>query len=228
MDANGRGRPAAVLFDMDGLLLDTERLAQESFLEVSEGFAAGTGRAERAQFFLTLIGAAGYVTRARVAERFPGVDVEAAAAAWRAAFERRVEAGVPLRPHVRESLAVLAEAGVRMAVVTSTEGDRARHHLRTADLLHRFERVTGGDEVSATKPDPAPYRETAAALGVDPSDCWAFEDSDTGTRSAVAAGCRVIQIPDLRPPGTEPPDLGQMLARDLREALTRLGVGALR
>ena len=212
---------AALLFDMDGLLLDTERVALETFLEAVGPL--GVPREVAEPFFLTLIGTSTRETRARVANFLPDVDTAPVIAEWEAGFRARLRAGVPLRPGVGETLPRLQEAGVRMAVVTSTHGTPARHHLNNANLLHFFETVTGGDEVSRTKPDPAPYLETAAKLGVNPVDCAAFEDSDRGIAAAVAAGCRAVQIPDLRPAGPLP-DLGQIVASSFIAALEYFGL----
>ncbi len=209
-------RPEAALFDMDGLLLDTERLARAAFLGAVA--AVGVPQARAAAFFLTLVGQSSRVNRAQLAAFLPGTDVAPVWADWEARLDRLVEGGVPLRPGVGACLQTLAAAGVRMAVVTSTYGDRARHHLKIAGIAHHFERVTGGDEVGANKPDPAPYVETAHAMGLDPRRCAAFEDSDRGIAAAVAAGCRAVQVPDLRPP-TPLPELGQQAAGTLAEAL---------
>ena len=214
-------RPAALLFDMDGLLLDSERIARDAFLEVSEGM--GPDRADREAFFLTLVGSSTRVTRERVAEYLPGADHAALEVRWDAAHDRLLARGVPLRPGVADSLDALRGQGVRMAVVTSTHRYRALERLETAEILHHFELVTGGDEVPAPKPDPAPYVQTAAALGLHPRECAAFEDSDRGIAAAMAAGCRGVQIPDRRPDGPRPA-LGQAVATALPAARALFGL----
>jgi len=78
--------------------------------------------------------------------------------------------------------------------------------------------------VAANKPDPEPYLHAARVLGVDPADCAAFEDSDTGITAAIRAGCMAVQIPDLRTPNTPLPNLGQRVARDLRHAVEMFGM----
>ena len=216
-------RPAALLFDMDGLLLDTERVAQAAFRSACKGL--GIAPSEADAVFLTLVGSSGAVTRARVAEWLaPDVDLPAFHADWDREFSGLLATGVPRKPGVAVVIADLAAAGYPMAVVTSTRGDPARRHLSHAGLLAHFTHVTGGDEVSANKPDPAPYAETAVRLGVVPTACVAFEDSDRGIASAVAAGCRSVQIPDLRSPEVPLPDLGQHVAADLRAAVAHLGL----
>ena len=210
----------ALLFDMDGLLLDTERLFMESLVRVSAPF--GYADDDVRQFFVGLVGSSAAETTAALARFVPeGTGPVAFDQLWRAENKAARGRAVPLRPHADRVVSSLADRGHRMAVVTSTKRAPALDHLEAAGLLHHFEVVVAGDDVTANKPDPAPYLQAAAALGVDPARCAAFEDSDTGSRAAVAAGCVTTQIPDLRP-DVPLPALGQRIARDLAQALQML------
>lgn len=210
--------PQAYLFDMDGLLLDSERLALTSFLDTVEPLGVARGRA--APFFLTLVGTSSETTNEMLRGFLPQeLAPEEVIALWRQNFDHALHAGVPVKAGVRAVLQELSGQGAVMAVVTSTLGARARAHLAQADLLQHFQVVIGGDEVRATKPDPAPYLQAAEVLGKDPRCCAAFEDSDRGIAAAVAAGCHAVQVPDLRPAGLALPDLGQMVAASLPEAI---------
>lgn len=215
--------PEAFFFDMDGLLLDTERAGSLAFVEITAPFGV-TPEAAQA-FYAALVGTSSAVTRDRVAAFIPDVDIDTFVEDWHSALERRMAREVPVKATVREALAVLAGEGRRLAVVTSTRGARARRHLERAGLLGHFETLVGGDEVTANKPHPEPYLTAASRLGVDPARAVAFEDSDHGVASAVAAGCVVIQIPDLRPEDRPLPDLGQRVAADLIGAARLLGLG---
>jgi len=211
-------QPDGYLFDMDGLLLDTERL----YVELGVGVTTrhGVARELAEPFFVSLVGSSSQHTNAQLQAFLPAqLTVAAFFDEWEALVERRMSGGVPLRPTVRVALDALSARGARMAVVTSTRGARARHHLELAGLDRYFETVLGGDEVSANKPHPAPYREAAARLGLPAHRCAAFEDSDRGIASAVAAGCRAVQVPDLRPADTPLPDLGQLTADTLAGAV---------
>lgn len=214
--------PAAYLFDMDGLLLDTERLARAAFLQVAGEL--GLDQAEAARFFLTLIGTSTQegtrLTRAFLPAHLAVEDLEAR---WNAHYEQRLEQDVPMRPGVAEVLQQLSGQGARMAVVTSTHGARARRKLDKAGIAAHFEFVLGGDEVSANKPNPAPYLEAAARLGLQAHLCAAFEDSDRGVAAAVAAGCQTVQVPDLRPVDVALPALGQGIADTLSQAIALVG-----
>ena len=214
-------QPEAYLFDMDGLLLDTERLYVELGVTVTARYGVAHHLSE--PFFVSLVGASSAHTNARLLEFLPTrLSVGAFFEEWGALVDARLSHDAPLRPTVRETLATLSDRGARMAVVTSTTGARARRHLELAGLIHHFEAVLGGDEVSANKPDPAPYRAAAARLGLSAHRCAAFEDSDRGIASAVAAGCHAVQVPDLRAPDTPLPDLGQLTAQTLAEAVEKV------
>ena len=210
--------PKAYLFDMDGLLLDTERLYMSSFLDVV--VPLGVEHADARSFYMTQIGTSWTFTKEALPEFLPAhLSASRVMNDWSAEFNARVGAGVALRPGVREVLSELSEQGAAMAVVTSTIGERARAHLHNAGLAAHFEFILGGDEVSATKPDPAPYLEAAERFGLQGRDCAAFEDSDHGIAAAIGADTHAVQVPDLRPENRPLPALGQMVAKDLKEAV---------
>lgn len=213
----------ACLFDMDGLLLDTERMFLRALIELTDPM--GISRSEAEAFFVTLVGTPSRVTVQRLKEFLPaGMDTDAFNTAWRGRHSENMKEGVPLKPYVLDMLKALQVRGIPMAVVTSTHGAPARHHLNAAGLMPFFQAVCAGDEVSANKPDPAPYLQGAGLLEVDASRCVAFEDSDLGTQAARAAGCTTFQIPDLRAVDQALPELGQQVVAHLGEAAHRLGL----
>lgn len=216
-------RPAALLFDMDGLLLNSERLFMQPFLEKAREI--GIDQTEAEAFFVSLVGTNAKVTHSRLKEFLP-TDCDAAEfeSDWRARYAILTDRGVPVMPGVSKVLSNLSDIQIPKAVVTSTDGVTARKKLKKSKIIQHFDLIKAGDEVSANKPDPAPYLEAAEALGVSPSQCVAFEDSDLGTQSARAAGCITYQIPDLRPLGKPLPDLGQRVAATLGEAFDDLGL----
>ncbi|MEM9855601.1 MAG: HAD family phosphatase [Pseudomonadota bacterium] len=216
--SEGRG----LLFDMDGLLFDTERVGERAFVEISAPLGMDEAAA-RAQYRF-FVGGSSKDTNARLEALFPNADSEALQQEWIKAFERGLQFGVPLRPTVGEIVPALAKAGYRMAVVTSSWRAHARHNLAQTGLDAFFEGVVAGDDVTAMKPDPEPYLKGAALLGHAPEACIAFEDSDPGITAAMGAGCVGVQIPDLRPPEKPFPDLGQRFAATLEDAVMELGL----
>jgi HAD superfamily hydrolase (TIGR01509 family) len=189
-------RPAAVLFDMDGLLLDTERLIRDAMLAVM----ADLGFAMQAADYALLIGRPEPASRAIMHDRFgPGLDYDA----MRAEVRQRIRTQWgPLRPVKAGAAALLAQLGaarVPCAVVTSSEHDLARSLLGPVGLLPHFAAIVGCDDVAQGKPHPDPYLAGAARLGLDPAACLALEDSHNGVISAHAAGTQVVMVPDLLP-----------------------------
>lgn len=206
----------AALFDMDGLLLDTEQVSRDAFMAVAPNLA------DRDAFYPRLIGHRVATNRGQLAAWLGSAPAaDDLLEQWGAKSDQILAAGVPLRPGVQAVIARLADAGVPMAVVTSTRRAIAEHHLAQVGLLSSMRALVGGDDVSDGKPAPEPYLTGAAKLGFAPASCAAFEDSNTGVRSALAAGCHVVQVPDLVPPD---PELGVPVAPDLATAVRMVGL----
>ena len=191
---NRRKPPIAVLFDMDGLLLDTERIARESSRvtaltlghSISDALALrmiGLGSDELSRVFIEELGA-----------QFPFAEYQLL---WNAKYREMLALGIPIRPGVTEALTALRGLGVSCAVATSTHTPHARHKLEQAGILAHFDVVVGRDAVARGKPAPDLYLHAADRLGVDVTQCWAFEDSLPGLTAAVAAGARTHWVPDL-------------------------------
>mmetsp|Transcript_18160 Transcript_18160/g.28357 ORF Transcript_18160/g.28357 Transcript_18160/m.28357 type:complete len:228 (+) Transcript_18160:5106-5789(+) len=215
--------PAAYLFDMDGLLLDTERMFLSAFVTLTDDLMIARDEVEA--FFGRLVGTSSQHTTAQLHRFLPkSTDVAVFDQRWRELHKENVANGVPVKPYAVDVLQTIRAKNLPMAVVTSTHGPAAQHHLEVAGLLQFFDTVCTGNEVAANKPDPEPYLEGARRLSVDPMHCVAFEDSDLGTTAAVRAGCFTVQIPDLRPPNTPLPDLGQLVAQDLGHAAVQIGL----
>ena len=195
-----RVRPAAVLFDMDGLLLDTERLIRDAMIAVMADMGFGLSHAD----FAELVGRPETDSRGIVQARFGAAfDYDV----MRAGVQQHIHAQHgprrPLKPGSAALLAQLNDAGIVCAVVTSTRSDTARSHLFHASLLSGFATIVGGNDVANGKPHPEPYLAAAARLKLVPADCLALEDSHNGVISAHAAGVPVIMVPDLLPPTAE-------------------------
>lgn len=187
-------RPAGVLWDMDGTLLDSEKLWDVAVREL----AREHGREMTDEIRHALIGASG-PNALRI--MFTGLGIEPTRAALVAAgefLERRVTelmtGPIPWRPGAVEALAMIHAAGVPAALVTNTKRSLTELALNTLGRAN-FAVTVCGDEVPHGKPEPDVYLRAAALLGVDPRDCVAVEDSVTGSAAAAAAGCAVLVVP---------------------------------
>jgi len=203
---------AAFVFDMDGLLFDTERLSQRALYaaaaELHVPIAEGA--------FLELIGRRMGDIHQRLAVRVGG---DALAARLIECSEKHYETflaqGVPVKKGAEDLLMLLAERGKPCAVATSTRTVKAQRKLEMAGLRKYFHSVVGGDQVERGKPAPDIYIRAAAGLGVAPQHCGVFEDSEPGLRAAHSAGANVVWVPDLAPVDMETQKLAQARADSL-------------
>jgi beta-phosphoglucomutase-like phosphatase (HAD superfamily) len=182
----------AVLFDLDGTLVDTESVAVQTGIAA---FAA-MGVAVDMAFMHAMVGKDQVATTSMIQAAFPDMDFEAFNVAWREGFTVTVTTDLRLKPGVTELLAAI---GVPMAVVTSSRRTEAHMKLDRAGLAHHFRLIVSVDDVTQAKPAPEPFLMAARQLGVDPARCLVFEDSDTGAEAAHQAGCTVVQVPDMQP-----------------------------
>ena len=190
-----------MVFDMDGLLLDTEPIAARAWSDA----AARAGVTFDPALALRMVGSnfadCSAMLRGHVPASYP---VDAVLGGWHAAYDALcARDGVPVKRGVFALLDWLTGTGIKRAVATSTRRARAAAKLADARLLHRFDAVVGGDEVARGKPAPDIYVEAARRIGVPAGECVALEDSDPGVRAAVGAGMTVFMVPDLVRPSDE-------------------------
>ena len=207
----------AVLFDMDGLLVDTEPLWFETEAEVMARLGAPWTKLDQEQLLGgSMDNTVGYLL-ARATRPAPPADV----ARWmtEGMLRRAAQGRVMVRPGARELLAEVAAAGVPHALVTGSQ--RPFTEAVLAGTGFRFPVTVTGDDVTRTKPDPEPYLLAAKLLDADPEHCVALEDSPNGVASATAAGCHVVAVPSLLP---IPPAPRRLIA----PSLSRVGLAALR
>ena len=188
-------RPAAVLWDMDGTLVDTEPYWMTCEHELVAEFG-GTWTAQDAHSVVgfDLLDAAG-VLRDR-----GGVPLDPTEIVERLldGVVERVHQHLPWRPGAPELLAECRARGVPCALVTMSWRRFAESVVEAAPV-GSFQQIVTGDEVTNGKPHPEPYVAAATALAVEPSECVAIEDSPTGTASALAAGCATLGVPHVAP-----------------------------
>ncbi len=188
----GPQNPAAVLWDMDGTLVDTEPYWIETEFELAQQYGSEWSRADALELVGNdLITSGGYIRERMGLDLNPEQIVEVLLDGVVA----RVQREVPWRPGARELLTELKAAHVPCALVTMSY-TRFVAPILAALPADTFSAIVTGDIVARGKPDPEPYLMAARMLGVPPADCVAIEDSNTGTISAVAAGCAVLVVPN--------------------------------
>lgn len=206
----------AAIFDMDGLMLDSERLALECWKEAARRLDAPLHE----EAILGMVGMHSSKTKAWLTERFgPEYPSDLIHSLCHEIYmERSHSAPIPLKAGVLELLSWLEANKIPKAVATSTRRHIALHHLEQAGLLGRFLFAVCGDEVPHPKPAPNIYRAALAQLGVKANSCVVFEDSNFGVHAAYAAGCRVIMVPDLKEASIETQRLNISIVDSLYEA----------
>jgi HAD superfamily hydrolase (TIGR01509 family) len=215
----------AVLFDMDGLLIDTEAV----YIEAYQAAARVLDLEMPLSFCHSMIGIPSPVCERMIRDfHGPGFSFEAFERHFDDYAEDRFAAGVPVKPGGVELLDFLESRGLPRALATSSSLPTVKKHLCGVGLYDRFAAIVTRNDVSQGKPAPDIYLEAARRLGVPPAHCIALEDSATGLTAAHAAGTMVIMVPDIVPPTDEvrakclhiAPDL-HAVRRLLGEAITR-------
>jgi len=183
----------AILFDLDGTLIDTESLA------ITSGLAAfaEAGFPVDEVFLHRLVGVDLPTASTIIRAAMPEVPLDQVNIRWRQGFRAQIDLGLPLKPGAVDLLTQLA--GRTIALVTSSSRSEAVHKLAIAGLAAHFSELVTLDDVTIPKPHPQPYLLAATRLGVDPTRCLVFEDSETGSEAAHRAGCTVVHVPDLIP-----------------------------
>lgn len=214
MNAPVRG----VIFDMDGTLLDTEKLYLRFWLEAANRM----GYPMKEEHALAI-----RATAASVAEPMlkrlvcPEFDYHGVRALRRRIMEEYVDIhGIDPKPGMIETLRAIRERGLRIGLATATPEPRARKYLRMVGAEQYFDAVTCADMVEHGKPAPDIYLLACARTGVKPSEALAVEDAPSGIRSAHAAGMRAVLIPDRDVPGEEITALCHAVMPDLPSVLS--------
>lgn len=205
--------PQAVVFDLDGTLIDSEALVLESYMEAA--------RLHRVEFtreqFLSLVGRSREQSEGRMLEfygrDFPLRDFHAAVSSHIG------ERAAPLKAGAAELLDHLDAARLPYALATSSGRGWVARHFTAHGLQERFHHVVTRDDVANWKPHPEPYLKASTALGYSPANILAIEDSPTGIRSAHAAGMMTVLAPDLILPDEETRAHAHLVVSSLHDVL---------
>lgn len=191
----------ALIFDMDGLLLDTERL----FMAIRAKVMADYGYIHRDEDYFRTIGTGGD-NLMRILEEIYGSDypaMEISRDARRLQLEHMREYGAPVKDGIRELLEWTAGKTIPCCVATSSPSAAADEYLRLGGIRDYFAFIIGGEEISRPKPDPEIFLTACDRMGVAPDEALVFEDSENGILAAHRAGTHIVCIPDLKSPATE-------------------------
>ena len=210
----------AVIFDMDGVIFDSERLVIECWQVIAEKHnipdiveicmrVQGNNRQETGKRF-----------REKYGEDFPYETYKKEVAAL--FRERYGEGRLPLKPGVADILQELKQRGVPLALASSTRSDIVKLELDEARLLSCFDAVLGGDMAPRSKPEPDIFLAAAASLGAVPANCYVLEDSFNGIRAAHRAGMHPIMVPDMQQPDDEMRRLAEVIVENLPDAMDYL------
>lgn len=184
------------IFDMDGVLFDTERLYQEIWQEIAEERQIKPGSG----FVREISGTSGKKMLQVVEKHYQVSDGLPIIEACMSRMRNRLAESIPVKEGVSDILRFLKEKGVRTAVASSTGRQQIEQNLRMSGIRDYFMEIVSGQEVKNGKPAPDIYLYAAEKIGCRAEECFAFEDSENGVRSGYAAGCITIMIPDLIEP----------------------------
>jgi len=217
----------AVVFDMDGLLFDTEKVYGRAILTA----ATQLGVEMTTEVFHSFIGTPWAENRRRMLAHYgDAYPAEELRVTWMEHFKLLLDEGLDLKPGALEVLDLLDDLGLPRAIATSSSHGTVDHHLAAHGLAGRFHHVVASGDYDNPKPAPDPFLKAAVLLDVDPRHCLALEDSLNGVRSAAGAGMMTVMVPDLVQPTQEIRGLCAAVAASLLEvpALVRASRSASR
>lgn len=201
----------AIVFDMDGVLFDTERVGGQAWRQAAEemGFSQIEDAISQCR------GLNRNDTRAVFEKNFPDFDYPAFHKRNHEIMAEMLADGMPVKSGAVELLQWLRQEEWRVALATSTGRESTMHHLESAKMTDMFDAIITGEQMEHGKPDPEIYEMACDAIGAEPGLSFAVEDSPNGIRSAAAANLRVIMVPDLIKPDLELRELTVTVQADL-------------
>ncbi len=211
----------AVVFDMDGIIFDSEAKVIECWVEIADKYGIknietmcrkclGTNSAETRRIALEFYG-----------QDFPYDEYKKESSEL---YHQRYDGGrLPMKPYIRELLEYLKQNSYKIALASSTRTQVVQNQLRDAGILGYFDKLVCGDMVSRSKPEPDIFLKACEELAVAPDEAYAIEDSYNGIRSAHSAGMHPIMVPDLAPPTEEMQQLAEAILPSLKEVMEYIG-----
>lgn len=214
-----------IVFDMDGVLFDTERLCVEVWKKVAKDW----GIQGMEDVVMRCIGLNGNDSKNLVlnayGESFPYEKFRTRVS--EVFWEDIEKNGLPIKTGVKKLLPYLQQNGYKIGLCSSTKYDSVVSHLKQAEIIEYFSVIVTGDMVEHSKPQPDIYLLACKKLGAEPGESFAIEDSPNGIRAAAAAGMKPVMVPDLIEPDKEMERLAFLICRDLTEVMRYLNQNAV-
>lgn len=207
-------RYKGAIFDMDGLLFDTERLYQQAWEEIAEerGVKLDSG------FLREVAGTTGERTCRIIEQHYHVLNGNGIREECMRKVKGKLSEVVPMKKGVPGILRFFREKGVRTAVASSNAAEQIESNLERAGIREYFSEIVSGMEVKHGKPAPDIFLLAAERIGCEPGECFVFEDSENGIRASHAAGCITVMVPDLVEVSAEILPCCTMVCSDLTEA----------
>ena len=205
-----------VIFDMDGIIIDTEPVSKEGWARALKYQGFGMEEA----FFVQMLGRSVLVNEGLLRKEYgPKLDYPTLRKMRNDFVEEHMDKyGVKLKKGIKYMLDTLDGLGLKKCIATSTEWVAMERKLKGLDLIPRFDGIVAGDQVKNGKPHPEIFLKAADLIGIKPANCVVLEDSPAGITAAFAAGMRPIMIPDLVQPDEELQKKYYTKCKDLEEA----------
>lgn len=211
------------IFDMDGLLLDTEKIYQDGWVKLAPRFTEHPN----AEVPEACSGSAGDRVLKILESYYPGVDGKAYLEGVIAYYTAHVEDDMRLKPGVVELLTYFQSAGVKLAVASSTFLSQIYRNLEIAGIASYFGEIVSSLDVANNKPAPDVFLKAASGLALQPEDCYVFEDAINGVKAGLCAGCSTVMIPDSQQPLPQFYEECAGIFPSLNEALAEIKSGRL-
>lgn len=206
------------IFDMDGVLFDTERVFQDTWQEIAAEY-----HVVLAENFMRVIAGTTGRRMCEIIEQFYHVsDGSVIMEECMKRVRGKLKQEVPVKPGVYEILRLLKERGIKTAVASSSTREQILSNLRLTQTEEFFDAVVSGTQVACGKPAPDIFLLAAREIGCSPQECYVFEDSENGVRAGCASGARTIMIPDLVEPCEEIRGICDEVCRDFFEVIHRV------
>ncbi|MGR5063744.1 HAD family hydrolase [Photobacterium sp. DNB22_13_2] len=209
----------AVLFDMDGLIFDTEGLYKACWQYAAE--EQGLGLTD--EDYQSFIGVQDVECERRIVVKFgEALDLERFCQVRDAMFHVEQDKGIPFKPGFSELFADIKQKWLKCALVTSSPRKKVEHHFAGTDYLSLFDIIVTAEDVKNGKPAPDCYLMASSQLDIAPANCLVLEDSNNGMRSGLDAGCQAMMIPDLLVPASDVVSRSALIGESLLEVKSYL------